>query len=209
MTILGKRLIAGVSLLIGITITVILYQQRDRQHILQHVQEDEIVSYLEDGDVICRLGDRLWSDFFSKLSPSEKRFSHLGIIRKRNNIVSVINAEGLAVEGKDYVNEVSLKDFLQIAQSIGIYRLRTIKGELISNMALEYMGRHFDWQFDMEEDNKIYCTELLYVILEKIDPTIKLNKKWLGQIGKYIIPPDVCSQSEYFIEIGYWGNNAN
>jgi len=30
----------------------------------------------------------------------------------RDNIVSVINVEGLVIEGKDYVNEVSLKEFI-------------------------------------------------------------------------------------------------
>jgi hypothetical protein len=177
-----------------------------RQHsVLRYVQEDEILSSLNDGDIICRLGDRLWSKFFKELSPNDKRFSHLGIVRIRDNIVSVINAEGLAIEGKDYVNEVSLKDFLKTAQSIGIYRVKNIQGEIISDTALEYIGRHFDWKFDMEENNNLYCTELLYVILKKLDTNIELNKIWLKEINKYIIPLDICLQSEYFLEIGYWG----
>ena len=86
----------------------------------------------------------------------------------------MIHAEGLALEGKDYVNEVPISDFLKNARSIGIYRLRTteIEGETISDTALEYIGRPFDWQFDIEEDNNLYCTELLFVILKKLDANI-------------------------------------
>jgi uncharacterized protein YycO len=185
-----------------------MFGQRKRQlGILQFVQEDEIIPLLNDGDIICRLGDRIWSNFFKELSPTDKRFSHLGIIRIRDDTVSVINAEGLAVEGKDFVNEVALNDFLRIAKSIGIYRLRTIEGEKISDMALEYKGRPFDWQFDMSEENNLYCSELLYVILKKLSPEIELNLVWLKEIGKYIIPLEVCSQTKYFIEIGYWRKN--
>ena len=174
---------------------------------VQYVQEDEILSFLNDGDVICRLGDRIWSILFKDLSPNDKRFSHLGIVRIRDNVVSVIHAEGSGNEDKDCAIEVPLKDFLIAAQRIGIYRLRGIEGEQISDTALEYKGYPFDWQFDMEDDNKLYCTELLYVILKKLNPEIKLNLVWIKEIEKYIIPLDVCSQSEYFMEVGYWRKN--
>jgi hypothetical protein len=202
-----KKILVGVFILIitfTISVSVIINQQKRQHSIFQYVQEDAILSYLNDGDIICRLGDRIWSKFFKELSPKDKRFSHLGIVRIRNNIISIINAEGLAIEGKDYVNEVTLKDFLKNAQSIGIYRSRTITGEAISDTALKYIGRPFDWQFDMEEDNNLYCSELLYVILKKLDTNIELNKIWLKEIGKNIVPIDVCSQPEYFIEVGYW-----
>jgi uncharacterized protein YycO len=207
-----KKILVGVFAIFCITVTVIIFH-RKRQHSIfqnaQYIQEDTVLSYIEDGDIICRLGDRIWSMYFKELSPNDKRFSHLGIIRIRNNIVSVINAEGLANEGRDSVNEISLKDFLKNAQKIGIYRLKAIEGKVVSDTALEYIGLPFDWQFDMEDNSKLYCTELLYVILRKLNPDIALNKVWIKEIGKNIIPLDVCSQSEYFTEIGYWGKYVN
>lgn len=201
---LRKRYLLVFLVLVGIAVPVAINSQK-RQH--SSINEEEILSSLNDGDIICRLGDRLWSAFFKDMSPVEKKFSHLGIIRIRGNVVSVINAEGLAIEGKDYVNEVPLRDFLGIAQNIGIYRLRTIDGDKISDAAMEFIGYPFDWQFNMDDDNKLYCTELLYVILNKLDANIKLNLFWLKEMGRYIIPLDICSQSEYFTEIGYWEKN--
>jgi len=207
-----RKIPVGVFVIFCIAITVLIIQQK-RQHSIfqnvQYIQEDMILPYMKDGDIICRLGDRVWSMYFKGLSPNDKRFSHLGIVRIRNNIVSVINAEGLANERKDFVNEVSLNDFLKCAQKIGIYRLRNIEGEIISDTALGYVGVPFDWQFDMEDNSKLYCSELLYVVLKKIDLSIALNKVFMKEIGKNIIPLDVCSQSEYFIEIGYWGPELN
>ena len=205
---LRRKILAGVFTVFCFTIIVISIQHKRQYSIIQDVQffrEDAILPYIRDGDIICRLGDKIWSMYFKELSPNDKRFSHLGIIRIRNNTVSVINAEGLANEGKDFVNEISLNDFLKNAQKTGIYRLITVEGEAVSDTALEYIGYPFDWQFDMEDDSKLYCTELLYVILKKLDVNIVLNKVFIKEIGKYIIPLDVCSQSECFIEIGYWG----
>jgi hypothetical protein len=206
--IVGKKILVGVFTIFCITIFTIIIQQK-RQHSIskniQYIQADSILSYIKDGDIICRLGDRIWSMYFKELSQNDKRFSHLGIIRIRNNIVSVINAEGLANEGKDFVNETLLEDFLMSAQKIGIYRLKNIEGEVISDTAIEFIGVPFDWQFDMEDDSKLYCTELLYVILKKLDTNIVLNKVFIKEIGKNIIPLDICSQTEYFLEIGYWG----
>ena len=207
-----RKIPVGVFVIFCIAITALIIQQK-RQHgifqSVQYIQEDMILPYMKDGDIICRLGDRVWSMYFKGLSPNDKRFSHLGIVRIRNNIVSVINAEGLANERKDFVNEVSLNDFLKCAQKIGIYRLRNIEGEIISDTALGYVGVPFDWQFDMEDNSKLYCSELLYVVLKKIDLSIVLNKVFMKEIGKNIIPLDVCSQSEYFVEIDYWGQELN
>jgi len=167
------------------------------------ITTDNISGYLEDGDIICRLGDRLWSVYFKDISPVDKRFSHLGIIRIIDEKITVINAEGRAIEGKDYVNEVDLDYFLNIAKAIGIYRLNDFNGEIVSSTAMEYIGYPFDWDFDIKSENKIYCTELLYIILKKIAPEIELKKIFQKELNKEIIPLEACSNSEYFVEVLY------
>jgi len=190
--------------IVSIIIILVMVAQQKRQHSgLRYVQEHEIASFLKDGDVILRLGDRPWSTLLKNMSQKDKKFSHLGIIRIRDNIISVIHSEGLSTNRNDCVKEESLEDFLKIAQSIGIYRLLTDGVEKISDMALEYKGRPFDLKFDMDEEMNLYCTELLYVILKRLAPEIKLNTIWMKEIGKHIIPLDIYLQSEYFTEILY------
>jgi len=204
-----KKILTGVFFAVAVATIVIATQiaawQRRQHNILQYVQADEIISSLNDGDIILRLGDRFWSRIFKDLSPNERRFSHMGIVRIRGDTVSVIHAEGLAIQGMDSVNEVSLTEFLNSALSAGVYRLRYIDGAKISDLALEYIGFPFDWQFDKTDNSRLYCTELLYVILKRINPDIRLNLAWVRALGRNIIPLDVVLQTEYFMRIGHWG----
>jgi hypothetical protein len=167
------------------------------------IDEIEISTFLEDGDIICRLGDRIWSLYFKDISPSDKRFSHLGIVHIRDGNITVINAEGLAIEGRDSVNEVLLKDFLKIARAIGIYRIKNINGSIISNEAIKYKGLPFDWKFDLTEENAIYCTELLYVVLKHIKPDMVLKTTLIEEVDRQILPLDAISNSDDFIEVLY------
>jgi hypothetical protein len=162
---------------------------------------DKLFEIINDGDIICRLGDRLWSDVFSDFSAMDKRYSHIGIVHISNGLVTVINAEGDAGHGRDFVNEVSLDDFLKVARTIGIYRINNIDGSQISQTALEYLGTPFDWKFDMADNSKLYCTELLYVILKRIQPAIKLDTVYVKELGKEIIPLEAVSHSGYFSEV--------
>jgi hypothetical protein len=156
---------------------------------------------VKDGDIICRFGDRLWSQFFKDVSITDKRYSHMGIIRINNKRVTVIHAEGTTELGKDFVKEESLEDFIKIARAIGIYRVNNIDSDKISDLAIEYIGLPFDWQFDMDDESKLYCTELLYVVLKRITPIFELNTNYVKELGKNIIPLDAISKSEYFSEI--------
>jgi len=162
---------------------------------------DPLFEVLEDGDIILRLGNRFWSQVFRDMSLEDRRFSHLGIIRVYNGHITVIHAEGTAAAGEDFVREDSLEDFLSIARSIGIYRAKGIDGSKISNMALEYIGIPFDWQFDMQDESRIYCTELLYLILKRLEPALELSTQYIRMLGTYIIPIDAISTSEHFLEI--------
>jgi len=169
----------------------------------KRINAEDISIHLKDGDIICRLGDRLWSLYFKDISSNDKRFSHLGIIRIIDNKITVINAEGRAIQGKDFVNEVDLDEFLEIAKAIGIYRLNNYDGKIISSAALEYIGYPFDWNFNLEDKSKIYCTELLYIVLKKIAPNIELKKIFQKELNKEIIPLEAYSNSEHFNEILY------
>ena len=173
----------------------------------KRIKADDISAYLKDGDIICRLGDRLWSLYFKDVSVTDKRFSHLGIIRIFGGKITVINAEGRAIQGKDFVNEVGLDEFLEIAKAVGIYRLIDYDGKIVSSAALEYVGYPFDWSFDLEDKSKIYCTELLYVILTKIAPEIETKKIFQKELKKEIIPLEAYSNSEHFSEILYVSAN--
>ncbi|MDR2136384.1 MAG: hypothetical protein LBO76_07195 [Treponema sp.] len=167
------------------------------------IETSEISPYLKDGDIICRLGDRLWSLYFRDISPTDKRFSHLGIVRIHDGTVSVINAEGHTIGGQDSVNEVPLQEFIKIAKTLAVYRVKSVNGSTISTAAMEYKGYPFDWKFDMNDEKSLYCTELLYAVLRRTAPEITLKTTFISEIGRSIIPLEACSNSGDFDEILY------
>jgi len=200
----SRVLIAGVLPILLVLFFVLVKPQLTPE---LKISANDISIYLEDGDIICRLGDRLWSRYFKDISPVDKRFSHLGIIRINEGKISVIHAEGRASEGKDFVNEVDLDEFLEIAKAVGIYRLNGYERELISSTAMNYIGFPFDWNFCLEDDSKIYCTELLYVVLKETAPEIELSTVFQKFLNKEIIPLDAVSKSGDFSEILFFSIN--
>jgi uncharacterized protein YycO len=161
-------------------------------------------SCVQEGDILCRLGDRTWSLYFKGFSKADKRFSHLGVIHIGNDGITVINAEGLAWKGKDFVNPVPLDDFIKQARMIGLYRLNGVEGKKIAEESLTMIGRPFDWDFNLDDANKLYCTELLYAVLKKAAPEIELAT--IYKFGRDIVPLEAVTASPLFTEVLFLDN---
>ncbi|MDR0377590.1 MAG: hypothetical protein LBH70_07335 [Spirochaetaceae bacterium] len=187
--------LAGIGAAALITIAMLHF---NRMILLQNYL-DTLTANAQDGDIICRLGDRTWSLYFKGLSKRDKRFSHLGIIRRNGESLTVINAEGRAWAGKDCVNEVALQEFITPARMIGLYRLDHADGKAIVREALTMIGRPFDWDFDLKNTDKLYCTELLYAVLKKTAPEIELET--VHTFRRDIVPLEAVSNSTQFREV--------
>jgi hypothetical protein len=162
-----------------------------------------LAGIVRDGDVILRLGDRLWSRMFMDVSPTDRRYSHLGVARVAGGRATVIHAEGAAAHGVDGVREDALEEFVSVAKAVGVYRARGVDGGLISAAAAECLGVPFDWRFDMDDGSSLYCTELLYVALRRAAPGLELATVGVGSQGKRVIPLEAVSASEHFEEVRY------
>ncbi|MDR2476768.1 MAG: hypothetical protein LBD18_03160 [Treponema sp.] len=195
----------GIIMFMILSIFIYIIMPRGTPITIQN--SDSLFEIVREGDIICRLGDRLWSQLFKDVSVADKRYSHMGVIYINNGLINVINAEGNTGHGRDSVNEISLDEFLKVARAVGVYRIKDIEGRQIANLAIEYMGTPFDWQFDLYDESKLYCTELLYVILKRIDPKLKLNTVYIKELGKEIISLESISKSEYFSELYYVSND--
>jgi hypothetical protein len=198
-----RRLIVFALAVIFCTAVMVCFLSFKPRHIITPIAAETMASHVQDGDVICRLGNRMWSSWFSEFSSEDRRFSHLGIIHRKGDDITVINAEGLAVQGKDYVNEVSLEEFLEIAIAAGVYRARDLEGSRISEAAAFFKGRPFDWKFDMDEEDTLYCTELFYAVVKRIAPEMQIKTVFQKELSKTIIPLEACTQSEHFAEVFY------
>jgi hypothetical protein len=198
--------LTGIGICAVLILSVFMYITMPRGKPLKPRQSGMIASVVKEGDIICRLGDRLWSGYFRDVSLTDKRYSHVGIVHINNGTVTVINAEGGTEQGRNFVNESALGDFLSVARTAGVYRIKSTEGDQISALAMEYMGVPFDWQFDMRDESKLYCTELVYVVLKRLLPELQLRTVYIKGLDKEIIPPEAISRSEYFSEVYFAGN---
>ena len=199
-------LIAGAVFACSLFICV-FYFNRSQRETIPAISSSILIPYLNDGDILCRLGDRFWSLYFKDLSMEDKRFSHLGIVRVRDGIISVVNAEGHAPGRDDSVNEVSLEAFISVAKAVGIYRANFIDGADLSNAALEFIGLPFDWNFNLNDKTAIYCTELLSAVLDRVAPEIEIKTMFIKELGRDIIPLESISNSSDFTEIFFFSPN--
>jgi hypothetical protein len=71
---------------------------------------------------------------------------------------------------------------------------------------MDYIGCPFDWSFDLQDDTRLYCTELLYAVLKKTLPEIQLLTIFQKELSKNIIPLEAVSNSAYFKEVAYITN---
>jgi len=168
-----------------------------------YIRASAVIPYIEDGDIILRMTDGTWSSVFSDYSLTDKRFSHVGIVRKRNDKISVIHSVGSFGNKSQGVDEISLEYFLRVASSVGVFRVKKINGSVISDAAEKYIGRPFDFNFDLSDASSIYCTELLYWALKDIKSEHILATRYVEDIGKDIIPLDSISTSPDIVEIVY------
>jgi hypothetical protein len=196
-------IVTGGILFFVIVIGVFIFTHQKKDDI-KPIDSSIVIPYLKDGDIILRQGDGPWSPAFRDMSLTDKRFSHLGIVRIHDGNISIINSVGYLTNNKKGVEEKTLEEFLSVARISGVFRANFTEGSKISDKAVEYVNYPFDWDFDLEDDSQIYCTELLYAILKYYALENYLTTIYVEKIKKEIVPLDSISNSAAFDEIIYF-----
>lgn len=159
---------------------------------------------LRHGDIIVRTGNDMTSEMFRTANQKDKTYSHCGVVLIENCKPMIYHCIG----GEDNPDEVMRIDSLSQWVSplhntgFGIVRYRFTASQLDS---LTYIikgyynqQKKFDMQFDITNDERLYCAELLYQSINKatnaryIEPT-----QWLGY--RYVAVDDI-TQNPYC----YW-----
>lgn len=126
---------------------------------------------LQNGDLIYRHGNGFFSDYFRKSSTREQLYSHGGIITIDNSQVYVIHSEASELTGQGGVRKEPLNIFMKDISTWAVYRLDTtqIVRDSIVYIAVQYLNREtpFDLDFDNTSDDRVYCTELIALSINK------------------------------------------
>lgn len=155
-----------ITTVILLTISVILPTDSPNIHIGSYSINENI---LKDGDVIFRRGTSFVSNMVL-LADNSSPYSHTGIIRIINDSIYVIHAvpaETLTENDEVKIEPLNCFLFRDRATKIAVYRLMnddTLTAASAANNALYYarINTPFDPDFNLADDSKLYCTELVW-----------------------------------------------
>lgn len=155
---------------------------------------DNVLRKFETGDIVLRNGKGFISDVFKNFSLHEKRFSHAGIVVVEHGRVEVYHIIG---EENNGMKKELFSDFCNsnYNSAFAVYRY-DFSAEQKQRMETEakrlfFSHTKFDEVFDLSSDSKMYCTEMIYKIVEKVTgtknylPTSVLNNR------QYIAPDNL------------------
>jgi hypothetical protein len=141
---------------------------------IERLNADELAQ-LQNGDIISRRGFGFFSDFIaSNLNKNQYEITHSGILVKEKNDWFVIHSLSSDVSDIDGVQKQDLKTFLEASEpnKIIVSRIKNTSAStrnLICIHAQKYLdkGILFDHKGDYDNAEELFCTELIWHILEQ------------------------------------------
>lgn len=125
-------------------------------------------SMLKTGDIIFRRGTSFVSIIVLNLD-NRSPYSHTGIIKLVGDEILVVHAvPGEEAGEKDKTKIDPLNKFLRKDRATAIAVYRFVEDAMIPEKASEFayehglIGTEFDGTFDLSDDSKLYCTELIW-----------------------------------------------
>lgn len=153
---------------------------------------DILYQEIQEGDLALRLGNDITSNMLAALNTKDKRFSHIGICFVENNekiIYHIIGGEG---NNQDYLLKVPLDTFFNINSNLSFGYAQTNFSNEEKNKLHEILKKWyqakiaFDLNFDLNTNDKMYCSELVAKALEhskeglKIPITDTFKERYIG-----------------------------
>lgn len=151
------------------------------------------------GDIICRYGNGFYSRYFREYGDEAKTYSHIGILDVSLDSIFVVHAEASELTGVGCVKREPLAMFLEGVDLWTVFRYDTtdlVRQKILSE-AQTYTDRQapFDLEFDLSDDQKVYCSQLVALSINKalrgdtIKPNLQLrNKPFFGLSDIYAHP---------------------
>jgi hypothetical protein len=129
---------------------------------------------LRDGDLVVRRGRGLFSDLFRTVGGSEAPYSHVGIVHLGRGTARVIHTEASELTGRGHARVEPLDSFIaaERADAAALYRPvgvppGALEGAVAAALEMAEARTPFDTAFDLETENRLYCTELVWLAFRR------------------------------------------
>lgn len=152
---------------------------------------------VENGDLVFRRDNGVWSKIFINASTRERRFSHAGIVTITNGCIKIIHADANERTGIGCVRSEGWSGFFSESSDGAVFRYNgddAIRNR-IADEAKKRLNVPFDTGFDMTQTNKLYCSEL---VRESVNAAA--GRQIIGctmlSVDKGFVAVDDCYRSE-------------
>lgn len=135
------------------------------------VNNDSAIKGIQTGDLILRRGKDQVSDFFARLNTRNQKYSHCGVAQRTDSglfvyhiIASVNNLDGRILREpiQSFIHSKGNTAWAMIRYDFDSIK----KAQLVSKIQVYARQKiTFDQQFDLQSDDKMYCSEMLYKAL--------------------------------------------
>ena len=135
---------------------------------------DSIKINCKPGDLIVRLNDDIMSEIIRQIADSDKSYSHAGIIVQKNDkklVCHIVPNDGKP--NADTIKYDPIDSFINPKENLSCgwfrYDLSPIETTALIETLDSFHRRHvhFDRRFDLQEDDSMYCSEMLAKALQK------------------------------------------
>jgi hypothetical protein len=197
-------------MLISISVFLLSSTRKSRDY---HKNKSKFLSNteLQNGDLIFRKG-RSMASHAVVITDQQSFYSHVGLIVLQKNEPFVVHAvPGESENGIDYIKCESVSSFIDKhkASKVAVYRCKeqeVQKLKYLSQKALSLYKKRliFDDDYNLESNNKLYCTELVWKLYKQIG--VDLIDNHFDELslpvvkGKYILPGNFI-KSEYLFKV--------
>ena len=122
------------------------------------------------GDIVFRKGAGLWTRYFINASSREKRFSHVGIVVSNMPTTIILHADANDLTGVGKVRLEKWNDFFSNASECAVYRYDGdfSNALMFADVGMSKLGIPFDWSFNMNSADSLYCTELVRNVINDV-----------------------------------------
>lgn len=162
------------------------------------------IDSLHSADLVFRLGRTLQSEAIAAGADHTTRYSHVGIIIRQANNLSVVHIEPCR-DGDERVKCETLEDFFAYdnAMSGAIVRIKNLTAEQrnkIQQAALSAASSliSFDHDYSLSDTTRMYCTELTEWAYSKADITLSEGRchRLPLTAEPVILPQDVLKRTD-------------
>jgi hypothetical protein len=183
-------------------------EKKEREEIINSPMEasnlkavEDAISLLTTGDIVLRRGSDVTSYMLAQMNLTDKTYSHCGLVVIEDGLPWVYHSIG----GEDNPDQELRRDPASSWFSprdnlgFGIARFSPDPGQsksLVHSIQLFYKERKkYDLDFDLETDDRLYCSEFVYKALSQayksscwLNPVSISGKRFIGIDHLYLNP---------------------